>query len=108
MPACARCYPLLPGVVAMAIVVVFSYMAHMAVLACVLFLGGLWFASRMVSGPLSANTYQVGYSVMAVLAVRGFSDRFGRTPASTNTMMRVSSNSCSMSSEIFSSAAAWS
>lgn len=59
----------LGGVVAMAIVVVFSYMAHMAVLACVLFLGGLWFASRMVSGPLSANTYQVGYSVMAVLAV---------------------------------------
>lgn len=59
----------LGGFVAMAIVIVFSLTAHAAVLLCLLFLGGLWFSSRMVSGPLTANTYIVGYSVMAVLAV---------------------------------------
>lgn len=55
--------------VAAIVVFLYALQPREAMLAGLLFLGGLWFAGRMMDGPLSANTYLLSYSVIVVLVV---------------------------------------
>lgn len=62
---------LLGGTVSLAILLLFSWQAHFPVLFLVIFLVALWFTGRMVDGPASVNTYQVGLTVIAGLVSAG-------------------------------------
>lgn len=62
---------LLGGTASLAILLLFSWQAHFPVLYLVIFLVALWFTGRMVDGPSSVNTYQVGLTVIAALVSAG-------------------------------------
>lgn len=62
---------LLGGTASLAILLLFSWQAHFPVLFLLIFLVALWFTRRMVDGPSSANTYQVGLTVIAGLVSAG-------------------------------------
>lgn len=57
------------GAVAVAILAPFVLSQHLPILLCLIFLGGLWFGSRMLSGPHPSMVYQYGFSVtMSLIA----------------------------------------
>ncbi|SHK11515.1 Fusaric acid resistance protein-like [Roseomonas rosea] len=55
------------GLVGIVVLVLFTLQAQFPVLLLLVLLAALWFTERMVAGPRSANTYQLGLSVLAVI-----------------------------------------
>ena len=53
--------------VAVPVLWVFTLSAHLSILLGLVFLGGLWLGSRMLSGPHPSNVYQYGLSVALAL-----------------------------------------
>lgn len=45
----------------------FTLSPHLPILLCLIFLGGLWLASKMLGGPHPSNDYQYAMSVMMSL-----------------------------------------
>ncbi|RKK03028.1 hypothetical protein EBE87_25390 [Pseudoroseomonas wenyumeiae] len=58
---------LLGGAAAVVILLAFTVQAHFLILLGLVFLAALFFAERMIAGRASANTYQLGPSVLAVI-----------------------------------------
>lgn len=57
------------GAVAVAILACFVFSQHLSILLGLIFLGGLWFGSRMMAGPHPSMVYQYGFSVtMSLIA----------------------------------------
>ncbi|AKH69273.1 Fusaric acid resistance protein-like/Protein of unknown function (DUF2955) [Spongiibacter sp. IMCC21906] len=65
----------LGGGMALLIVALFSLMAHFAILLLLIFLGGLFFASRMMNGRHPSMVYQFAFSVMIALTIGGLSSQ---------------------------------
>lgn len=65
----------LGGAVGLALVVVMSSEAHLAIEVCLVMLTGLWFCQRMMDGPRSFITYQFGFSVALGIAISGLTTR---------------------------------
>ncbi|MFZ6765089.1 FUSC family protein [Pseudoroseomonas sp. WGS1072] len=58
---------LLGGAAGLLILVIFTFQTHFPILLGLVFLAALIFAERMIAGRASANTYQLGLSVVAVI-----------------------------------------
>lgn len=74
------------GSAALAILWVFTFAAHLPVLLILLFLGGSYFASRMMNGYFPPMVYQFAFSTMIALVAGGLSTQ---QPVD-GTMLRVS------------------
>lgn len=65
----------LGGGMALLIVTLFALMAHFVILLLLVFLGGLFFASRMMNGRHPSMVYQFAFSVMIALTIGGLSSQ---------------------------------
>jgi hypothetical protein len=76
------------GLAGVLILVLFTFQAQFLVLLLVL-LAALWFTGRMVTGPGTANTYQLALSVLAVIVSGATVDAHPLETAMTRLMLTI-------------------